>query len=86
MLASSMAAASRSDVLLIDEPLAGVEKELTPVVLENLKRIAMDHLSAVVVVDHHIDLLTKFSDHIYAFQGTELSGHTTVYFEEAKTE
>jgi ABC-type nitrate/sulfonate/bicarbonate transport system ATPase subunit len=53
------------DILLLDEPLAGLDVEARGVLLERLARVAHEKGKTVVVVDHSIESVAPYADRVY---------------------
>ncbi|MES2207246.1 MAG: branched-chain amino acid ABC transporter ATP-binding protein/permease [Pseudomonadota bacterium] len=68
------ALACNPKLLLLDEPAAGMrgaDLEQLKVLIQSIRR----HGIAVLLIEHHIDIITTLSDHIFAFNFGELIAH-----------
>jgi branched-chain amino acid transport system ATP-binding protein len=54
----------RPELLLLDEPAAGLSHDEVTVLGDTIKRIARDFSTTVLMVEHHMQLVMRVSDHI----------------------
>jgi branched-chain amino acid transport system ATP-binding protein len=54
----------RPELLLLDEPAAGLSHDEVTVLGDTIKRIATDFNTTVLMVEHHMALVMRISDHI----------------------
>lgn len=60
----AMVLAMRPQLLLLDEPTAGMALEEVPVMLELLARAKAQRDNTIVLIEHKMDLVTKLSDRV----------------------
>jgi len=60
----AMVLAMRPELLLLDEPTAGMALEEVPVMLELLTRAKTQGENTIVLIEHKMDLVTKLSDRV----------------------
>jgi len=53
------------DILLLDEPLAGLDVASRRSLLEAVETIAHRHGKTVVIVDHNLDEVAEYADRVY---------------------
>ncbi len=63
-LEMAMVLAMRPELLLLDEPTAGMALEEVPVMLELLSRAKARGESTIVLIEHKMDLVSKLSDRV----------------------
>jgi len=63
-LEMAMVLAMRPQLLLLDEPTAGMALEEVPVMLELLTRAKARQENTIVLIEHKMDLVTKLSDRV----------------------
>jgi branched-chain amino acid transport system ATP-binding protein len=54
----------RPELLLLDEPAAGLSHDEVGELGETIKRVARDFNTTVLMVEHHMALVMRISDHI----------------------
>jgi branched-chain amino acid transport system ATP-binding protein len=54
----------RPELLLLDEPAAGLSHDEVTVLGDTIKRVASDFKTTVLMVEHHMALVMRISDHI----------------------
>ncbi len=59
------ALATDPDLLLLDEPAAGMNPQETQELSEFIHEIRRNHQLSVFLIEHHMDLVMKISDYIY---------------------
>lgn len=64
MLEISMALATRPDVLLLDEPAAGLARNESELLVEDLKELRQKTGCAIVCVEHDMELVRKLADRV----------------------
>lgn len=64
MLEISMALARRPDVLLLDEPAAGLARSESELLVEDLKELRQRTGCAIVCVEHDMELVRKLADRV----------------------
>jgi len=57
---------SGAKMLLIDEPIAGVNPSFAHTILERLKKIREDHGYTILMVEHRLDIALGYVDYAYA--------------------
>ena len=73
-IAVSRAFAVNPDLLLMDEPAAGMNPQETQELAEYIKGIRDRHHLTVFLIEHHMDLVMKISDYIYVIDfGSEIA-------------
>jgi branched-chain amino acid transport system ATP-binding protein len=63
------------EILLLDEPAAGVSPQEADALGETLKRIAADFGVTIVMIEHHVPLMLNTSDYIYVLNFGQLLTH-----------
>jgi ABC-type branched-subunit amino acid transport system ATPase component len=58
------AAASKPKVLLLDEPSSGLDADETDRLVDVLRRLCAEEATAMVLVEHNVDMVLKLADHI----------------------
>lgn len=56
--------ASRADLILLDEPTAGISVEEVPSIVEVISEIKQKEEKTIIMVEHKMDILMELSDHI----------------------
>jgi branched-chain amino acid transport system ATP-binding protein len=64
--------ASKSDVVLLDEPMAGMSVENIPALVEIIRSLATVHKKTVLIVEHHMDVILGLADRIAVLNYGEL--------------
>jgi len=64
--------ASKSDVVLLDEPMAGMSVENIPALVEIIRSLAKVHKKTVLIVEHHMDVVLGLADRIAVLNYGEL--------------
>ena len=68
------ALATEPNLLLLDEPAAGMNPQETQQLAEYIKEIRDKHHLTVFLIEHHMDLVMKISDYIYVIDfGSEIA-------------
>ena len=60
------------EVLLLDEPTAGMSQEEVPAILDILERIKSRHDRTMILVEHKMDMIMNLSDSIAVLQDGKL--------------
>jgi branched-chain amino acid transport system ATP-binding protein len=66
LVAVARAVASQPDVLLLDEPAAGLNDAETAVLAEDLRRLVDARGTTVLVIEHHLAFVMSLSDRVIA--------------------
>lgn len=64
--------ASKSDIVLLDEPMAGMSVENVPELVEIIKALATEHKKTVLIVEHHMEVILGLADRIAVLNYGEL--------------
>ena len=64
--------ASKSDVVLLDEPMAGMSVENIPALVEIIRSLSKVHKKTVLIVEHHMDVILGLADRIAVLNYGEL--------------
>jgi len=64
--------ASQSDIVLLDEPMAGMSVENVPELLEIIRALATEHKKTVLIVEHHMEVILGLADRIAVLNYGEL--------------
>lgn len=64
--------ASQSDVVLLDEPMAGMSVENVPELVEIIRALATEHKKTVLIVEHHMEVILGLADRIAVLNYGEL--------------
>ena len=64
--------ASKSDIVLLDEPMAGMSVENIPALVEIIRSLATVHKKTVLIVEHHMDVVLGLADRIAVLNYGEL--------------
>ena len=64
--------ASKSDVVLLDEPMAGMSVENIPALVEIIRSLSKVHKRTVLIVEHHMDVVLGLADRIAVLNYGEL--------------
>ena len=78
-VAIARALANRPRIILADEPTAPLDSARARIVMDLLRRIAVDQKAAIIVVTHDEMILDRF-DHIYRLRDGRLETDTTASF------
>ena len=63
---------SNSKMLLIDEPIAGVNPSFSHKILERIREIVKARRLTVLIVEHRLDIALKYVDYAYAMAGGKI--------------
>ena len=64
--------ASKSDIVLLDEPMAGMSVENVPELVEIIRSLAVIHKKTVLIVEHHMEVILGLADRIAVLNYGEL--------------
>lgn len=64
--------ASKADVILLDEPMAGMSVEHVPALVEIIRSLAKVHKKTVLIVEHHMNVILGLADRIAVLNYGEL--------------
>ena len=64
--------ASQSDIVLLDEPMAGMSVENVPELVEIIRSLAIEHKKTVLIVEHHMEVILGLADRIAVLNYGEL--------------
>jgi branched-chain amino acid transport system ATP-binding protein len=64
--------ASQSDIVLLDEPMAGMSVENVPELVEIIRALATQHKKTVLIVEHHMEVILGLADRIAVLNYGEL--------------
>ncbi len=64
--------ASKADVILLDEPMAGMSVEHVPGLVEIIRSLAKVHKKTVLIVEHHMNVILGLADRIAVLNYGEL--------------
>ncbi|NRR20476.1 ABC transporter ATP-binding protein [Brevibacillus sp. MS2.2] len=67
----------RPDVLLLDEPTAGISLEEVPAVLKVIESIKESHSCTIILIEHKMDMVKSLSDHMVVLFHGELLAEGT---------
>lgn len=68
----AMLLALKTDVLLLDEPTAGISVEEVPAILQVIENIKKHPESTIVLIEHKMDMVLGLSDHLIVLFHGEL--------------
>ena len=68
----AMLLALKTDVLLLDEPTAGISVEEVPAILQVIENIKKHPESTIVLIEHKMDMVLGLSDHLIVLFHVEL--------------
>lgn len=68
----AMLLALKTDVLLLDEPTAGISVEEVPAILQVIENIKKHPESTIVLIEHKMDMILGLSDHLIVLFHGEL--------------
>ncbi|MEM2273367.1 MAG: hypothetical protein QXX56_04025 [Candidatus Bathyarchaeia archaeon] len=57
---------SHAKMLLMDEPIAGVNPAFSHVILERLRKIREARNLTILIIEHRLDIALKYVDYAYA--------------------
>jgi sulfate-transporting ATPase len=77
ILAVARAAACGQPVLLLDEPAAGLDGNQTQRLGDSIRRLAVERETAVLLVEHNVDMVMRTCDRIYVLDFGQLIAHGT---------
>jgi branched-chain amino acid transport system ATP-binding protein len=61
--------ASKSEIVLLDEPMAGMSVENVPELVEIIRSLKIEHKKTVLIVEHHLEVILGLAD---SNRGSEL--------------
>lgn len=64
--------ASKSDIVLLDEPMAGMSVENVPELVEIIRSLKVEHHKTVLIVEHHLEVILGLADRIAVLNYGEL--------------
>ena len=64
--------ASKSDIVLLDEPMAGMSVENVPELVEIIRSLKIEHKKTVLIVEHHLEVILGLADRIAVLNYGEL--------------
>lgn len=64
--------ASKSEIVLLDEPMAGMSVENVPGLVEIIRSLATIHKKTVLIVEHHMEVILGLADRIAVLNYGEL--------------
>lgn len=64
--------ASKSDIVLLDEPMAGMSVENVPELVEIIRSLSTVHKKTVLIVEHHMEVILGLADRIAVLNYGEL--------------
>lgn len=64
--------ASNSEIVLLDEPMAGMSVENVPELVEIIRSLATEHKKTVLIVEHHMEVILGLADRIAVLNYGEL--------------
>lgn len=64
--------ASKSEIVLLDEPMAGMSVENVPELVEIIRALAIEHKKTVLIVEHHMEVILGLADRIAVLNYGEL--------------
>ena len=64
--------ASKSDIVLLDEPMAGMSVENVPELVEIIRSLKVEHNKTVLIVEHHLEVILGLADRIAVLNYGEL--------------
>ena len=67
-----IALAAKSDLVLLDEPMAGMSAENIPALVEVIRSLATVHQKTVLIVEHHMEVILGLADRIAVLNYGEL--------------
>ncbi|MFM1758523.1 MAG: hypothetical protein RL193_1100 [Actinomycetota bacterium] len=64
--------ASKSEIVLLDEPMAGMSVENVPELVEIIRSLKVEHKKTVLIVEHHLEVVLGLADRIAVLNYGEL--------------
>lgn len=64
--------ASQAEIVLLDEPMAGMSVENVPALVEIIRSLAVIHKKTVLIVEHHMEVVLGLADRIAVLNYGEL--------------
>ena len=64
--------ASKSEIVLLDEPMAGMSVENVPELVEIIRSLATVHKKTILIVEHHMEVILGLADKIAVLNHGEL--------------
>ena len=64
--------ASKAEIILLDEPMAGMSVENVPALVEIIRSLATVHSKTVLIVEHHMEVILGLADRIAVLNFGEL--------------
>ena len=64
--------ASKSEIFLLDEPMAGMSVENVPELVEIIRSLKTEHNKTVLIVEHHLEVILGLADRIAVLNYGEL--------------
>lgn len=64
--------ASKAEIVLLDEPMAGMSVENVPALVEKIRELATVHKKTVLIVEHHMHVVLGLADRIAVLNYGEL--------------
>lgn len=64
--------ASKSEIVLLDEPMAGMSVENVPQLVEIIRSLKVEHNKTVLIVEHHLEVILGLADRIAVLNYGEL--------------
>jgi branched-chain amino acid transport system ATP-binding protein len=64
--------ASQAEIVLLDEPMAGMSVENVPALVEIIRSLAVVHKKTVLIVEHHMEVVLGLADRIAVLNYGEL--------------
>lgn len=64
--------ASKAEIILLDEPMAGLSVEHVPELVEIIRSLVTHHEKTVLIVEHHMDVILGLADRIAVLNYGEL--------------
>ena len=64
--------ASKSEIVLLDEPMAGMSVENVPELVEIIRSLKVEHKKTVLIVEHHLEVILGLADRIAVLNYGEL--------------
>jgi branched-chain amino acid transport system ATP-binding protein len=72
LLEIAIVLAAKSDIILLDEPMAGMSAENVPALVEIIRSLATVHKKTVLIVEHHMEVILGLADRIAVLNYGEL--------------